>query len=117
MATTWYKCKGDIWCELFKLDMDHEVLKKAEGVFIIWSGAKEKKFLKIGSGSIRSGLMSAKSDLAIQAFANIGVFVTWIEVGALKRSGVETYLHNNLRPLIVTSTPKSIPIKVRLPWE
>lgn len=117
MANLWYKCKGDIWCDLFKLDMDHEVLRKAEGVFIIWTGASERKVLKVGSGSIRSMLMTAKSDIAIHAFANIGVFVTWTEITAIKRSGVELYLINNLKPLVVNFTPKAIPIKIKLPWE
>ncbi len=114
---SWYKCKGDIWCELFKLDMDHEVLRKADGVYIIWSGAKERKILKVGSGSIRSQLMSAKTDLAIQAFANIGVFVTWVEISAIKRSGVELYLQNTLKPLILNHTPKAVSLKIKLPWD
>lgn len=117
MATNWYRCKGDIWCELFKLDLDHEVLRKAEGVFILWTGQKDRKILKVGSGLVRSHLLSAKSDLAIQAFANIGVFVSWIDVGMLKRGGVEAYLLNTLKPLIVSATPKSIAIKIKLPWE
>ena len=117
MADLWYKCKGDIWCELFKLDMNHEVLKKAEGAFIIWTGVKERKILKIGSGSIRTHLMTARSDMAINAFSNIGVFCTWTELGALKRSGVELYLANTLKPLIATPTPRAIPIKIKLPWD
>jgi len=117
MATLWYKCQGSIWCELTKLDLQHEVLKKAEGVFIIWSGTKERKVLKVGSGLIRAALMNARTDISIQAFVNHGVFVTWADVGALKRSGVELYLINHLKPLIVPVTPKAIPIKIKLPWE
>jgi|YNPMSStandDraft_2_1061718.scaffolds.fasta_scaffold03420_2 hypothetical protein len=117
MANLWYKCKGEVWCNLFKLDMDHQVLKNADGVYIIWTGVDERKVLKVGSGLIRSQLMSARQDITINAFANRGVFVTWSEVGKIKREGVEAYLINALNPLFVPVKPKAIPIKIKLPWE
>lgn len=118
MASNWYKCKGGIWCDLYKLDIEHDYLKKLDGVFVIWAGdIKDHKVINVGSGNIRSKLMTAKSDKAIQAFTNVGVFVSWTEVGAFKRAGVELYLINSLKPLIVYSTPKGIPIKTPFPWE
>ncbi|HOM05349.1 MAG TPA: hypothetical protein PLU67_07640 [Candidatus Kapabacteria bacterium] len=117
MANLWYKCKGEVWCELFKLDMEHPVLKTAEGVYIIWTGVNDRKVLKVGSGLIRSQLMTARQDVTINAFATRGVFVTWSEVGKVKRDGVEAYLINTLSPLFVPYKPKAIPIKIKLPWE
>lgn len=112
----WYKCTGGVWCDLFKLDLTHEYLQGAEGVFVIWTGIKDRKVLRVGSGSITKQLLSIRRDLAIQAFQHLGVFVTWTELSSLKRSGVELFLINELKPTIVIDTPKGIAIKMQLPW-
>lgn len=118
MAETWFKCKGAVWCELFKVDLNHKYLADSEGVFVIWIGDyKDAKVLKVGSGSITKKLSAIKKDIAIQAFKFHGLFVSWTEVSAIKQKGMELFLINELKPRMQDSVPKAIPIKVNLPWE
>ncbi len=113
----WYRCKGGVWCEFQKLDINHEYLKNLEGVYVIWTGMKDRKVLRVGSGNIRAQLLALKKDIAIQAFSHLGLYVTWAEVGSIRRAGVETYLFNNLKPSFMSYTPSAIPIKIVYPWD
>ena len=113
----WFKCKGGVWCELYKLNLDHDYFAKSEGVFVIWAGMDDKKIIMVGSGNIKKKLEEAKNDHAVTAFIKAGVFVSWIEVSMLKRNSAEVFLHNTLTPLITVNKPKGIPMKVNLPWD
>lgn len=118
MAADWYKCKGGVWCELFKVDLHHKYLEDSDGVFIIWTGdVKNPSILKVGSGSIPKKLSAIKKELAIQAFKHLGLYVAWTEVSSIKQKGIELYLINELNPKMQDSIPKAIPIKINLPWE
>ena len=115
MEIDWYKCKGDIWCDLNRLDLDHEYLSGLKGVYIIWCGTGDKSVVKIGKGLIPEELRSSREDLAVQAFAKLGLFVSWAEVGAVKRDSVEAYLSIELKPKISKPIRKT-GTKVNLPW-
>lgn len=116
MAVDWLKCKGGVWCDLFKLDLNHEYLN-VNGVFIVWVGENnERKVLKVGSGNIAQNFAALRKELAIQAFSHLGVKVTWTEASALKRAGIELYLNSELDPTMMADLPKALPIKVPLPW-
>ncbi|MBE2188512.1 MAG: hypothetical protein IAE98_03510 [Candidatus Kapabacteria bacterium] len=116
MAIDWHKCKGGVWCDLFQLDLEHEFLRNLSGVYIVWSGTTEKSVLKVGSGLISTELKKERSDLAIQIFSHHGVYVSWAEVSALKRESVMLYLAEVLSPKLPVNLPRTIPVKVDLPW-
>jgi hypothetical protein len=118
MTLEWFKCKGNQWCNLFKLDLNHEYLQGSEGVFVIWTGAgNNTKFLSVGYGNIGAHLKSNKAELAIQAFQHIGVYVSWAEAPESKQPGISLFLTKALNPAIISSVPKAMAIKVNLPWE
>ncbi len=118
MTLEWFKCKGNQWCNLFKLDLNHEFLKDSEGVFVIWTGAgKNTKFLSVGYGNISAQLKTNKAELAIQAFQHIGVYVSWAEAPVNKHQGIALFLNRTLDPAIMGSLPKAMAIKVNMPWE
>ncbi len=100
MQLTWYKCVGDVWCNLFRLDLDHRYLDDIEGCFILWSGIDPKVPLAVGYGDIRSELKALKSDIAIRAFEGRGLFVTWAELPEKKRGAVISFLISKLKPKI-----------------
>ena len=116
MTIDWYKCKGNVWCELFKLDLSHKYLSGLTGVYIIWSGTGEKSCLRVGYGDIQKELLKHSKDIAMNAFSHLGVYVTWAEVSAFKRKGVVSFLHQSLDPKFVEEEPKSSPVAVDLPW-
>lgn len=101
MQIDWYKCVGDVWCNLFRLDLDHRYLDDIEGVYILWSGINPKMPLAVGYGNIRDELKQLKSDIAIRAFEGQGLFVTWAMVPEKKRKPVISFLISHLKPKIV----------------
>jgi len=115
----WYKCKGDVWCDLFKVDLNHPSIKNTAGVFIVWYGkGDQRKVLRVGQGNIYQELIKLQNDLTFKAFASHGVMVSWASVPPLKRPGVLMFLINSLSPaLLGDAPPRAIPIKENLPWE
>ncbi len=118
LLVDWYRCKGAQWCDLFKVDLNHTIIKKASGIYVIWSGDfTSRNILKVGNGRIFGEFGSARNELAIQAFQHLGVFATWAEVSALKVKKVENFLIEVLRPKLSSGTTKGGSLKVNLPWE
>ena len=99
----WYRCKGAIWCDLFKVNLENPIIKKANGLYIICK--------------IYAEFATAKNELAIQAFSHLGVFCTWTEVSSLKMRKVENFLINKLSPKLNGGGVKGGFIEVNLPWD
>lgn len=117
MELDWYKCKGEIWCELNKLDITHRYIKGLIGVYIIWYEMPEKIIVKTGCGNISEELSKNKTDLAIQAFAKYKPKVTWAEVGKKEIEMVCAYINNFLKPKISQDNlDLSKTVEVNLPW-
>jgi hypothetical protein len=117
MEVEWYKCQGNIWCELNKVDIYHKFLDGLTGIYIIWYGGKdEHNVLRIGLGNIRQELDSNKSDIAIQAFSKYILHVTWAEVPFLKRKNILAWLYMKLNPKFKDNLSNAKPVEVNLPW-
>lgn len=117
MVVEWFKCKGDVWCELNKIDTEHKYLAELDGVYIIWCGdGKDRQVLKVGFGSIRTEILDNKQDIAVQAFKKIGIYVTWAEVSRFSQEGVYSFLIRELDPKFKIEPPKFFKTKVNLPW-
>ena len=118
MEVYWCKCKGNLWCELNKLDVDHSNLKGLTGVYVIWYEMQENIVVKIGFGKIQPELKSNLDDLAIQAFAKYKPKVTWCEVPKSKQPKIAAFLQSKLKPKIDTEniTEKTKEIEVNLPF-
>lgn len=117
MAVDWFKCKGGVWCNLFKLDLNHQYLEDINGIFIVWTGVDTISVLQVGSGNIQKELIKIKNDIAMKAFSHLGLYVSWAEVSSIKRSGMELYMIRELNPKMQRTEPNAIPLKVNLPWE
>ena len=52
----------------------------------------------------------------VQAYAHLGLYVTWTPVEAAKRDGVENFLANQLKSLVAERCFDCKPISVNLPW-
>ncbi len=115
MTVEWIKCKGDTWCDLFKLDMNHSLLD-INGVFVIFGGNGVDDIIYIGCGNIKSELNKLVKDPAIVAFKSHGCFVTWAHTNKLTQSGIANYLINNLKPKLNPKASKSLNVTVNLPW-
>lgn len=116
MTLTWNKCQGDVWCNLNNVNLSHNHFDGMEGVYIIWHGGQSPAVVRVGQGNIRDRLQSHREDTDIQAYAHLGLYVTWASVAARERDGVEAFLAQQLIPLVGERFPQSLPMAVNLPW-
>jgi hypothetical protein len=116
MNVEWIKCDGDNWCELNSVNLQHDHFEGMEGVYIIWYIGNPSKTVRVGQGVIRDRISAHRDDNQIQAYSNLGLFVTWASIPAKFRDGVEAYLAASLDPLVGERFPNRAPIEVNLPW-
>lgn len=116
MQITWNKCQGQVWCKLDTVNLSHAHFDSMEGVYVIWHGGANAATVRVGQGVIRDRLTSHRTDPEIQAFASLGLFVTWASVQAIQRDGVEVFLANRLKPKVGQRFLSVAEISVNLPW-
>lgn len=116
MNIEWIKCKGDIWCELSKLDLNHDLLD-VNGVYILFTEETNNGLIYVGYGNVKKELNRLVKDTAIAAFLSHRCYVTWAKVNVLSQVGIVNYLISRYRPKLNPKPPKGIPISVKLPWE
>ena len=116
MNLNWYRCEGEIWCELNKIDINHGTLDGLEGVFVIWCGDKQRNVIRIGEGKIRKQLELCRKDITVQAFSAHGLYVTWAAISENDRNGVVKYLTKKLNPKFDSPATQGFSSKVNLPW-
>jgi len=112
MHIKWIKCKDNKWCDLFKLNLEHDHFQDLKGVYIIFSG--EKQAVRIGSGIIGNRLREHRENQEIANHSNLRV--TWAQVNANQMEGVEAFLADELHPLTGERFPRRTKILVNLPW-
>ncbi len=117
MELEWFVCQGQVWCELFRVDLSHPFLKNAGGVYMIWAGKNDRNILKIGHGDVQKELQKCINDIAITAFSSHGVYVSWADVSMFKRKNVVAYLIQQLKPKFGIDPPKAVVQEVNLPWD
>jgi hypothetical protein len=87
-----------------------------DGVYIIWHGGSNPKTVRVGQGNIRERLEAHRTDPDVQAYARLGLYVTWASVPEDSRDGVEAYLAQRLGPILGKRFPDTAPISVNLPF-
>lgn len=116
MELTWFQLKGGGWCNLHKLDISHQSMANVKGVYIIWLVNKGvKKVLRVGCGLITEVLAKEKVDLAIQAFAHMGINVTFAEVPPNRINNAFSYLLRELNPSMQIDETDAAPMKINIP--
>jgi hypothetical protein len=109
---------GEVWCDLNRVDADHENVAGVSGVYVIWHGKDDDRtVLKIGAGVISKELKNNKDDIAVQAFAQYGLKVTWAETPKSKTNRIDLFLNTELKPKFAGTPPKAKPLEVNDPWE
>lgn len=117
MLLNWRRCQGDVWCKLNHVNLDHEHFNDKSGVYIIWHGGPEPKVVYIGQGDIRVRLKKHRTDLEIQQYAHLDLYVTWATVSQQDRDGIEAYLADYWNPKEGEQHPDARLINVNSPWD
>ena len=104
---------------LFDVDLSNPHFDDLEGVYVIWFAyGFIPQAIYVGQGIIKNRLYAHRNNPDILQYRTQTnpLYVTWAEVPWVHRTGVETYLHEELNPL-VGEPPRGnpIPIRVNLP--
>ena len=116
LSVHWNKCQGEQWCNLFRVNLEDQHFANLEGVYVIWHGGHSPATVRVGQGIVKDRLAEHRRDPAILQHQPHGVFVTWAQIGAYQRDGVEKYLGDTLKPKMGTHFPDTHVIVVNLPW-
>lgn len=117
MFLNWMNCRGDVWCKLNHVNLDHEHFNGKNGVYIIWHGGTDPKVVYVGQGNIRDCLKKHRSDRRIQQYKDLDLYVTWAIVSAQERAGVKAYLADYWNPKVGEQHPDARHINVNSPWD
>src|ERR1700722_13982807 len=98
MQLTWNKCNGDVWCNLYSVNLSHAHFDNMHGVYIIWHGGATPSTVYVGQGFVRGRLIEHKANPQIQRYSQLGLYVTWASVAQTYRDGVEAWLAAALHP-------------------
>jgi hypothetical protein len=109
----WIKGPESEWLSFEMLNLSRV---SADGVYIIWYGGPKPGTVRVGQGDISSRLKIHRADAKILVYRSLSLFVTWAEVPFSQQNGVERYLADQLRPIVVDQYPDVTPISVNLPW-
>jgi len=113
MELTWNKCVGNVWCPLETINLDG--LGDVAGVYLIWHGGTNPRWVRVGQGKIRERLAEHRANPQILAFRQHKLYVTWAVVPEVQRDGVEAFLAAYCAPLVGERFPDRQPITVNLP--
>lgn len=111
----WNRCKGDVWGELFAVDLDDSHFDELHGVFMVWLGGSKPAAISAGSGLIREKLAQAREAPEIAALREKSLLVSWARVDGAAALGVERWLLETLRPKVRGELPDASPVAVNLP--
>jgi hypothetical protein len=112
MQVEWIKSQAGTWLDLRTVNLTDV---SAFGVYVIWHGGNPSQVVRVGQGSIADRLTAHRSDPAILAYADKGLYVTWATVQVSQADGVERFLANHYLPLVGDRHPAVAPIAVNLP--
>ena len=110
----WYKSTANEWLPFETFNLDSVT---SQGVYIIWHAGHPGRVVYVGQGYVqaRLGVHRANSEIC-RYRANGILYVTWVDVPAHQRGGVERYLADLWRPLVGDAHPDVAPIAVNSPW-
>ena len=115
MTVDWTKCNGNIWCK-FNVDLSSSHFNHMTGVYVIWHGGDNPRTVRVGQGFIRDRIEAHRTDPEVQAYNDLGLYVTWARIPVNSLDGVEAFLAQELDPIVGQQFPNVYPIQVNLPW-
>jgi hypothetical protein len=109
LQVQWVKSQTGTWLPFETCGLPQATV---EGVYVIWRGGNPSPVVRLGQGVIVDRIAKHRRDQAILAYRPFGLWVTWADVPAQFRDGVERYLADYYQPLIGDAYPNVPPIPV-----
>ena len=97
----WVKRRYDSWYRLNDVSADI-VSSRYEGVYIVWyfDALGIARTVKVGEGSIGTGLEAVQADAEVQRYAGRTLYATWALVRRCFRESVSVSLSQKLQPFV-----------------
>ena len=125
----WQRCiKNSLWCQFNEKLLNDGRLETRlgdysigiSGVYIIWTGIKDRTVLKVGSGIIKDQLAAHLRDPEIQTYQPTRLYVTWAStlsvIGPEEiQKGIEKFLEVVFKPKLMEDLPDVDLVMVNLP--
>ena len=111
----WNRCAGEVWGELYAVNLNDRHFDDLEGVYMVWLGGDKPAAICVGSGLIREQLSARRSSPELLALREQSLLVTWAKVDAVASKGIERWLLETLRPKVPNRIPDFLPVVVNLP--
>jgi hypothetical protein len=111
-TVTWVKNDQNQWLEFLGFKLSDV---RTFGVYIIWHAGQTPYTVYVGHGNIRERLLAHTFDSRILGHLSKGLYVTWAEVPSNEAKGVESFLADQLRPLVEAKHANVKPIPVNFP--
>ncbi len=115
LSIYWNRCDGDVWGELYAVNLNDPHFDNLEGVYMVWLGGNKPAAICAGSGLIREQLAERRAQPELMALREKSLLVTWAKADDLSNKGIERWLLENLKPKVPGRIPNSLPIEVNLP--
>lgn len=116
MQLNWIKCKGDVWCKLNSVNLDHEHFNNRYGVYIIWHGGANPRVVYVGQGNIKDCIEHHRQNPDVQKYEHLGLYVTWARVSDDYINNAKAYLADKWDPIVSEHHSQAPPTEVNSPW-
>ena len=115
MRVHWYKCRGDVWCTLDRLDLSQQSVQQ-QGVYIIWRPRTPTPVIYVGH--VKEGTFGERFADHLREgkiLRHVRLHVTWAVVPPEKMEGVVRFLTTRLHPLESKAPTGALPVVVNMP--
>jgi hypothetical protein len=117
LRVAWGKSTSGTWCKLNTVNLAGQAFDNG-GIYLIWHSGTPSRVVYVGQAAVfRDRLVAHRTDARIQAYADLGLNVTWASVKAAQRDGVEGHLADKWSPLVGERRPLAARIVVNSPWD
>ena len=114
LSLGWVKSRAETWLEFETFELSSVA---SSGVYMIWHAGNPSRVVYVGQGDVKARLGVHRANSEICGYRQFGaLYVTWAEVPANQRDGVERYLADQWKPLVGDAHPVAFPIAVNSPW-
>ena len=116
MQVRWVKYESGEWCKLETVNLEQSHFDEMSGIYVIWRGIPNRKYLYVGQGEIKQRLYYHLGQFMQKGIDMSKIYVTWASVHDEYKDGIESYLAYTLLPSMGKHHPRKPPIPVNLPF-
>ena len=80
LSLHWNRCRGDVWGQLYAVDLEDPHFDGLEGVCMVWKGGSQPAAIAVGMGVVRDVLKELRDDQVVSVYKGKTLLVSWAKV-------------------------------------